>query len=84
MYGHILYPGFSQRSERLLVHGQLLQLVQRFQAVNDPVRESAGGFRFNQRGHEGAELKESLLVNQSAALKPPACEVNNIDELITV
>lgn len=34
--GHILYSGFSQRSERLFIDGQFLQFIQCFQAVDNP------------------------------------------------
>lgn len=36
MNGHILYPGVTQRSERLFVYGQFLQFIQWFQAVDNP------------------------------------------------
>lgn len=40
MNGHILYPGLSHRSECLLIDRQLLQLVQGFQAIDNPTNQT--------------------------------------------
>lgn len=69
MNGHVLYPALSERPECLLIHWQLLQLVQRFQTIDNPTSQQERGNKGKRKWTSEDILKVSPLgLNQNKSI----------------